>query len=185
MRFEQYINEKSYNNFHGLLLVCDATNLNESDDKVFKVIKSAGDKLGLRVVRSNTLVGLFKVYSKDFKLLVQYAAEYLLTDIKDSKSRSDIVKKAKKISNKINRKDMLSFLMQFDKLTLGITSHIRHIFQSVFGIQIDSYNNWLDNYNYILSEIDKIRAVLKKMGNSDKELKILDQFEKNIKLIEA
>jgi hypothetical protein len=104
----------------------------------------------------------------------------MITDITDSKSRQDIVKDAKTIIKKVNRKNLMSFLMQLDKLTLGITSHIRHIIQSVFGVEITTYNYYKQDLDYLKTEINNIRYVLKKMGNTEKELNLLKNLEDSI-----
>lgn len=180
MRFQSFINEEKYKNFTAIVVLCDDVYVNEMTDKTFNTIKSAGSKLGLRVAKSNTLFGLLKNAGKDVDELVRLAALYMITDITDSKSRQDIVKDAKTIIKKVNRKNLMSFLMQLDKLTLGITSHIRHIIQSIFGVEITTYNYYKQDLDYLKTEINNIRYVLKKMGNTEKELKLLKNLENSI-----
>lgn len=70
--------------------------------------------------------------------------------------------------------------MQMDKLTIGLTTQIRHIIQSIFGIEITTYNNWEDDLKYLTAAMIKMRKVLNKMGDSSNEIKIINQLEISI-----
>lgn len=180
MRFQSYINEGKYKNFHAIIMLCDDIYVNEMTDKTFNTIKSAGGKLGLKVAKSNTLFGLLKSAGKDVDEIVRLAALYMITDITDNKSRQDIVKDAKSILKKVNIKNLMTFLFQVDKLSLGITSHLRHIMMSIFGVEITTYNYYKQDIDYLKSEINNIKQVLKRMGNTENELKLLKNLENSI-----
>lgn len=180
MRFQNYLKENDFKYFSDLLMVGETLELNEMSKDTFNKLKTVGNKLGLRVVKSNTLAGLLKRAGKGVDDLFRYAVLYLYTDISDKESRKDIVKDAKKIIKQINMQNLMSFLIQMDKLTIGITAQIRHIIQSIFGIEITTYNNWENDVKYLLNAIDRMKKVLKNMDNTNDEIEIINQLEISI-----
>lgn len=181
MRFNEYLTTDEYiNNF--INIYCLSNNeLNEMSTETFNVIKKVGDKLGVRVKKSESIFTYLKRAGKNLNDLFRLSCLYLLTDITDNKSRDLIVKDAKEIINKIDRKELVAFLLQIDKASFGLTAHIRHIFQSVFGLEIATYNKWLEDREYIEKELRHIKSIMKKMGlDNTKEMDLLLKFQNGI-----
>ena len=178
-RLEQYL---SNNNsiLKDYLILCESIELNEMGDDTFTKLKRAGKKMGFNVKKSKSLVDYFKSTTKGVEDLLRYSALYMLTDIKDNDSRKELTQDAKKIFKRIKKKDVTNMLMQIDKSTIGVSSHIRHIFQSAFGIEISTYNNWLKDAEYLNNTIKDIRITLKRMGDTEEEIVALNKFEKSL-----
>ena len=132
--------------------------------KTFIAIKKAGDKLGLNVKESETVFSYIKKFGGGFEDFLRYACLYLYTDVRDSGSR----------------KELAAFLMQLDRASLGLTSHIRHILMSLFGIEIATYNNFVSDREYIEKNFKKVEKVLKK-GKFDSEVDELRELLDKIK----
>ena len=180
MRFQSYLKENDLSYFSNLLMVGETIELNEMSKDTFNKLKKVGSKLGLRIVKSNTLVDLLKKAGKGVDDIFRYAVLYLYTDVSDSESRRELVKDARKVVKHVNIQNLMSFLMQMDKLTIGLTAQIRHIIQSIFGIEITSYNNWEDDLKYLSDAMGRMRKVLNGMGDSNDEIKIINQLEISI-----
>jgi len=159
--------------------------LNEMSSDTFKFVKSLGAKLGVRIKKSESIFSYLKKFGKGADDLVRYASLYLLTDITDSKSRKELVQDAKNTIKKMDRRELMGFVMQIDRATFGVTAHLRHIMQSVFGLEVATYNKWLDDIKYMKKEMRHIRKVLKRTGGSEKELKALNTLEKMILNMES
>jgi len=180
-RFENYLNEKP-TFFKDYLILCESLGigLNEMTDDTFHKLKKAGKKMGFNVKKSKSLVSYFKSINTGAEDLLRYAALYMLTDIKDNASRKELTQDAKKVFKRINKKDVTNMLLQMDKSTIGVTSHVRHIFQSAFGIEVSSYTNWLKDAEYISNTLKDLEITLKRMGDTDEELQALDKFKKSL-----
>ena len=179
MRFENYLNDKS-SFFQDYLVLCESLELNEMADDTFYKLKQAGKKMGFNVKKSKSLVSYFKNINTGAEDLLRYAALFMLTDIKDNASRKELTQDAKKVFKRINKKDVTNMLLQIDKSTVGVSSHIRHIFQSAFGIEVTSYTNWLKDAEYISNTLKELKITLKRMGDTEEELKALDKFERSL-----
>ena len=181
MKFKNYLTTDEYiNNF--IDIYCLSNNeLNEMSTETFNIIKKVGDKLGVRVKKSESIFTYLKRAGNNFNDLFRLASLYLLTDVIDSKSRANIVKDAKDVINKLDRKELIAFLLQIDKASFGLTAHIRHVFQSIFGLEIATYNKWLEDKEYIEKELRHIKFVMNKMGlDNTKEMELLLKFQKGI-----
>ncbi len=184
MKLEKHLKEHNYPNFEFL---CFVATLNDSEmneavsKKTFGLLAKAADKLGMRLKRSDTLFDYLKGAGRGVQDLLRTATLYLLTDIKDKKSRKILVHDAKKIIAKADKKEIAGFLLQIDRATLGITSHLRHLFMSVFGIEIAAYNKFLPDSDYIKKELHHVRQILRKRGLEQKEIGVLKDLE--IKLV--
>jgi hypothetical protein len=176
-RFENYLNTNFLRDY---LILCESLELNEMTDDTFHKLKKAGKKMGFNIKKSKSLVDYFKSVSTGAEDLLRYAALFMLTDIKDNASRKELTQDAKKVFKRINRKDVTNMLIQMDKSTVGVSSHVRHIFQSAFGIEIASYTNWVKDAEYIGNTLKDIRITLKRMGDTEDELKALNRFEQSL-----
>ena len=146
------------------------------EGKTYDFVKSLGRKLGLKIERSDSIFKYIKDFGKGMDDIIRLSSLYLITDITDFKSRKIIAKDIKKVIKNTNRKKLVAFMLMLDKDTLGITTHFRHLLHSVFGVEVSSYDNWLEDIEYMKKELKNIKVVLKRMGNTEKELAALKQF---------
>ena len=176
MRLQAYINEDNIlSEYIGL---GELLRLDEMSGDTFEKLKSAGKKMGFRIKKSKSLVDYFKGAGRGTEDLLRYATLFMMTDVRDNESRKELIKDAKNVFKSINKKDVTAMLMQLDKASIGLTAHIRHIIQSVFGIEIATINYWYEDIEYIKKELRHVRKVLDRMGGTEKEIKALDTFEK-------
>jgi len=179
MRLEDYLAKKEYpyfNEYYQFLFGFKKLN-EEISDETFQNLKSVGDKLGIRVHRSETIFGYLKKAGKGINKLFPLISDYLYTDLTGGKERKEIQVKMKKVLDQVDRKEIAAFLAQLDKGTIGLSSHIRHLLQSLFGLEISFYYEWKTDREYVLSEIEKIIVVLGKSGH-DKEIEVMKKFKK-------
>jgi hypothetical protein len=180
MKLEKHLKEHDYPNFEFLCFIAtlNDSEMNEAVSKrTFDFLERAAQKLGLRLKRSDTIYGMLKGAGIAIQDLVRTASLYLMTDIKDKKSRSILVRDAKKIIKKADKKEIANFLLQLDRATLGITSHLRHIVMSIFGVEIAAYNKFLPDSEYIKKELHHVRQILRKRGLEQKEIDVLKDLE--------
>ena len=180
MRFDKYLKNNEFKYLKELICLGEYIELNEVSNETFKEIRHLPGKMGFKVTKTDTIFSYLKRASKGVDELFRIASLYLITDIKDSKSRAELVRDAKKEISKLNIKEVTAFLLQLDKSSLGLTSQIRHILISVFGIEITTYNKWMEDVKFIKDELRQIKIVLKRMKAGDKEFKALENFEKLI-----
>ncbi len=166
-------------------LVCDfivmyesTVQVSEMTDTTFSKIKSAGKKMGFKVEKSKSLFSYFKSLDKGFTNLLRYASLYMMTNVTDNASRKELVGDMKNVMKGINKKEVVAFILQLDKVSVGLSSMVRHIFQSVLGIEISGYYNWIDDLEWLQKTMKDIRVVLNRMDGMNKELKALKDFEK-------
>jgi hypothetical protein len=110
--------------------------------------------------------------------LLRYATLYAFA--RDPKQKKEFVEDMRKSMKTMSKKEVISFFMQLDRAALGITAIPRHVLMSVFGLEIATYNQWMEDVDYMKKEIKHIRKTLKRMGDTEAELKALDKFEKKI-----
>jgi len=182
MKFEKHLKEHDYPNFELLCILLDLENednLHEGiiPDKTFEVLKNAATKLGFRLKKSDSIFDYLKGMGKAIQDLTRTAALYLLTDIKDSKSRRKLERDAKKIIKRADRKEITGFLLQVDRASIGLTAHIRHILMSVFGLEVATWNRWLPDSDYIEKELHHVRQILRKRGMPEKDILQLKDIE--------
>ena len=105
---------------------------------------------------------------------------YLSTDVSNTAFKKKLTNDMKKKIKTIDKKQLMAFLFQLDKASFGITAHIRHILQSLLGVEVVTYNRWMEDYAYMEKELRHVRVVMKRVGASEKEIKALDNFENAI-----
>jgi hypothetical protein len=180
MKLSKHLKEHNYPNFEFLCFIATLNDsvINEAvSQKIFDFLDKAAQKLGLRLKRSDTIYDILKGAGRGVQDLVRTATLYLMTDIKDKKSRSILVRDAKKIIMKADKKEIANFLLQLDRASLGITAHLRHIVMSIFGIEIAAYNKFLPDSEYIKKELHHVRQILRKRGLEQKEIDVLKDLE--------
>jgi hypothetical protein len=180
MKLSKHLKEHNYPNFEFLCFIATLNDsvINEAvSQKIFDFLDKAAQKLGLRLKRSDTIYDILKGAGRGVQDLVRTATLYLMTDIKDKKSRSILVRDAKKIIMKADKKEIANFLLQLDRASLGITAHLRHIVMSIFGIEIAAYNKFLPDSEYIKKELHHVRQILRKRGLKQKEIDVLKDLE--------
>lgn len=177
MRLEEYIKVNEFRYLSEIITLGEVMGLDETSEPTYKAIKSVGEKLGLKVLKSDSLFDYLKRAGKLIDDLVRLASIYLLTDIRNKKIKSEIVRDARKIIKKIDKKELMAFLMQLDRSTLGITAHLRHITMSIFGVEITTYNRWLKDVDYLKSEIKNLKAALNRLEGVEDEKEVLKHFE--------
>jgi hypothetical protein len=178
MKLEKHIKENSFPNLEFLCHALDLENLDEGvSDKTFEVLKRAADKLGFRLHKSETIFDYFKKMGRGMNDLLRTASLFMLTDIRDKKSRAILIRDAKKIIKKANKKEIAAFLMQLDKASLGITSHLRHIITSIFGLELTTYMRFVPDTDYIKAELHRVREVMRKKGMSDDDILMVKDIE--------
>lgn len=155
-------------------------------DESFQAIKRLGDKLGIKISKSHTLFSLIKKFGKDVGQVLGLATKYHFANITGNREKAtEIKQKLDKAMTKTTKKDVMSFFMQLDKNLLSLTSIPRHILQSFFGIEISTYNRWVDDKDYIITSLNKVLSVLEKMGtNTKKEEQLVKQLINSIKEME-
>jgi hypothetical protein len=191
MKLEKHIKENSFPNLEFLCHALDLENLDEGvSGETFETLKRAADKLGFRLHKSETIFDYFKKMGRGMNDLLRTASlfmltdikdRFMLTDIKDRKTRAVLIKDAKKIIKKANKKEITAFLMQLDKATLGITSHLRHIITSVFGLELTTYMRFVPDTDYIEAELKRVREVMRKKGMSDDDILMVKDVEAKLK----
>ena len=137
-------------------------------DIIFNNVREVGKKVGLNVKRSDTFFDYLEVAGKEFIDLYNLLCLYLLSSTPSERSslKSDI----KQELSKVNGRRLTAFILMADKMSFGITSLIRHILMSVFGIEISTYNKWDSDISYILSHLSNVGKVLMKMSPTDEEI---------------
>jgi hypothetical protein len=183
MKFDKHLKEHNYPNFEFLCFVATLNDnvINEAvSQKTFDFLAKAADKLGMRLKRSDTLFDYLKGAGRGIQDLVRTASLYMLTDIGDKKSRQILVRDAKRIIARADKKEIAGFLLQIDRATLGITAHLRHLLMSAFGIEIATYNKWLPDSDYIKKELHHVREIMRKRGLSKEQIQVLKDLEKQL-----
>lgn len=180
MRLNNYIeNNTEYPSFEGWLYLLQNNRVDEVSDKTFEVMERLGKRMGFKIKKSNTLFDYLRQAGGKFETILRLASLYLLTDISAGEERKEIAQDIKNEIKKVNKKDLMAFFMQLDKALLGFTSIPRHVLMSILGIEITTYNRWMDDVDYIDKETRHIKKVLKRMPGTDKELELIKKFEKS------
>jgi len=180
-RFQSYIERNEFSIISEYITLMEYFQLDEMSPQTFINIKKAGEKLGLNVKKSKSLVDYLKGADKKIGELLRYSTMFLATDIGDNKTRKKIIGWMREALRSIDKRDVIGFLIQLDKVSFGLTSHIRHMFQSLFGVEVTTYNDWKSNYDYVENELRKIKEVLSKAGASEEEMKAVGNLENIIK----
>lgn len=185
MKFKNHLKEQEYiENFIIITELANSSEVNEMSKKTVEYIKQLGKKFGVRVKPSESIFTYLKRFGKGMDDLFRIASLYLLTDIKDRESRRQLEQDAKEVLKKVKKKELIAFLIQLDKLSFGLTAHFRHFFQSVLGLEIATYNKWMEDKEYIEKEVRHIKNVMKRMGlENSKEMILLNNFQNSIETI--
>lgn len=182
MKFYNYINENNALNGYIILLNYD---LNEVSQESFMTLKSLGDKLGLRLTKSRTVFSLLNKFSKNLTKIIILATKYhYYASVKHDNDRlKEIKKELDVLLSHTNRKEIMSFFAQLDASTLSLLTIPKNILQSIFGIEISTYNDWLSDKDYILTSLEKIKKVLMNIHDNNKEIELLNKFYKSIEAL--
>lgn len=167
-----------------VIVFLEYSQLNEMSDDVFDAIKNAGNKLGIRVRKVDSFFDYLKKANKGLNDIARYAGIYLSTDIKNKKTRQEMVKLSKDTLKRINKQEVVDFLLQLDKNTTHLTTIFRHFFQSVLGVEFTTYHEWESDLKFLQTYSSDMRKVLVKL-KADKQLKLLDNFIKSVKTLEV
>lgn len=190
MNFKNYLKADNFPYLNNYILMLEHTSLDEKrgpSPEALNMAKKLGKKMGFRINPSDTIFDYLKRASKGINDLFSLTSLYLFTDIKDRKSRADIVKNIKRTIGKVDKKEVAAFLMQLDRASIGITAHVRHALMSLTGIEVTTYNQWQGNKKFIEQELILIGKTLEKM-NIDKNSGIwraFDQFRRFVDLMET
>ncbi len=187
MKFNEHLKD-DFTFLNEYVTICEAAMLSEMSNERFEEIRVAAKKLGLRVSRSDSIFDFLKdiggVTSDFFRSAVLYAS----TDLSDKKSRSVFKADMKSALSRITKKEMSAFLLTLDKSTIGLTSHIRHIMQGLFGIEVTGYYQLYQQHKQNITNMRRELKVLKKhmMGReaTPQDLKIVTHFENLIDNLE-
>ena len=181
MKYYNYLLDKSI--LEGYLILLQDEHLYEMSDDNISLLKSFGDKLGLRISKSQTVFSLLGRASKNISRIVVLATKYhYYVNVKyDADKVKSIKNELDSLLARTNRKEIMSFFSQLDASTLSLLTIPKNILQSVFGIEISTYNDWLSDKDYILTSLEKIKKVLMNIPDNNKETRILDALYQSIK----
>jgi len=152
-------------------------NINEGKvrDIAYNSLKTLGNKLGFKVRRSDSIFDYLARAEENLVDLITYLTLYVLA--KDGSQKKELKDEIFNLLKMVNTKEITAFFMQVDRGFFGITSHLRHVLMSIFGVEISTYNKWVDDFNYIEKTLKDIRKVLMRMDPSQEELNALENFE--------
>lgn len=187
MKFKEHLKD-DFTYLSEFVTICEAAMLSEMSNQKFEEIRLAAKKLGLRVNRSDSIFDFLKdiggVTSDFFRSAVLYAS----TDLSDKKSKSVFKADMKSALSRITKKEMSAFLLTLDKSTIGITSHVRHIMQGLFGIEVTGYYQLYQQHKQNIinmrRELKVLRTHMDKRGAGPQDMKIVSHFENLIDNIE-
>lgn len=183
MKINEYLKNNQFHYFENLLLILDNNRIDEDKiNIIFPYVKKIGSALGLKVKRSDTMFTYIKRAEEDLSDLYTYATLYIFAN--NSKQKKELYDEMAKIIKKISPQKISAFFINLDKLTFGLSSKVRAVLNGLFGIEISTYNKWVDEIDYLKKEIIDIRKVLYKI-DADKTIhNILNDFEKKINKIQ-
>jgi hypothetical protein len=174
-----------FNRFDVLGCFCTLNELNEMSDKTFDSIRRLGDKIGLKIHKSNTLFSILKKAGKNIEDLLRYASLYATIDMGDEESRKELENDMKQTLKHVNKKELADFFLQLDNNTLHLTAIPRHILSSLFGIHVSTYHEWKEEKDYILDSLRKILEVMnglekKSLHDLSNEREMIMKIQSNI-----
>jgi len=170
-----FYNESKDNFIMDIYDVLSNNTLNESlvPDFIFNNIKSVGDKIGFKIKRSDTLFNYIGYAEREIVELFNLVCLYIIAGPTDKSSLKSEIKKS--VSG-INRKRLVAFFIQADKLTLGLVAFVGKIIQNITGVEITSYNKWVSNIEYIIVHLDDVKSVLDTMNPTPEEISAFDNL---------
>lgn len=155
------------------IATCNHLNEDIVPDFIFNNIQSAGKKVGFKIKRSDTLFDYLASGGKEIVNLFNLICLYIIaSEPEKTNVKNDIKTELKKI----NRRRLIAFILQIDKLSFGLTSIVRHILMAVFGLEVTTYNKWAKDIEYIMTHLDKIKKVLMSMNPTPEEIQALDNL---------
>lgn len=188
MKFDEYLKEEEFTYLTEYVTICEAAMLSEMSNKTFEEIRLAAKRLGLRVNRSDSVFDFLRDVGKSTSDFFRSAVLYASTDIKDKKTKQTFVKDMKSSLSRINKKEMTAFLLVLDKSTLGLTSHVRHILQGLFGIEVTGYYQLYQQHQQNIinmrRELKTLKAHMASRDATQDDMKIMAHFENLIDNLE-
>jgi len=188
MKFNEYLKEADFTFLSEYITICEAAMLSEMSNEKFEEIRLAAKKLGLRVNRSDSIFDFLKDAGRTVSDFFRSAVLYASTDIRDKKTKKLFVSDMKQALSGINKKEMTAFLLILDKSTLGLTSHIRHILQGLFGIEVTGYYQLYQQHQQNIinmrRELKTLKQHMAKRGAGPDDMKIVSHFELLIDTLE-
>jgi len=167
MKFQQYLNEREFNILGFIYLTNE---INEVSDEFLASLQKLGQKMGIKVRKSKTFQEQLGKAGKGVLHLMKLILDYSVhADILDKEPLLQLEKDIKLQFSKVQKEDIISFIVNIDKTFLGITSIPRHIMQNILGISISTYDNFQSNHDYVYKNMTKIIATLHAMGDTDNE----------------
>lgn len=181
MRFQQYLDDENpFQILEYYMIFGDQLNEMGLKDDTFLKIQALGQKMGIKVRKSKTFHLQLKKAGVGIAHLMKLVFDYSLhADIMDKDARKKLEQDIKAQFAKVNRQDVISFIVNVDKTFLGITSIPRHVMQNLLGITIATYDNWRSDQDYIKVNLEKIISVLDSMGDTE-DLELAKRIYSNV-----
>jgi len=180
MKFDEYLKPVEFTYLTEYVTICEAAMISEMSNKTFEEIRIAAKKLGLRVNRSDSVFDFLKDVGGTVSDFFRSAVLYASTDINDKKTKQTFVSDMKSSFKRINKKEMTAFLLVLDKSTLGLTSHVRHIMQGLFGIEVTGYYQLYQQHQQNIinmrRELKTLKAHMDSRNAGPDDMKILTHF---------
>lgn len=180
MKFDRYLKDEDFTYLSEFVTICEAAMLSEMSNKTFEEIRLAAKKLGLRVNRSDKIFDYLKdagMWVNDF---FRSAVLYASTDLKNRTLRKEFAREMKDSFKKLNKKEMAAFILTLDKSTIGITAHIRHVLQGLFGIEVTGYyqlhQQHKQNIINMRHELKLLKKHMDERGAGSDDMKIVSHF---------
>lgn len=188
MKFDEYLKPIEFTYLTEYVTICEAAMISEMSNKTFEEIRMAAKKLGLRVNRSDSVFDFLKDVGGTVSDFFRSAVLYASTDMSDKKTKQTFVNDMKSSFSRINKKEMTAFLLVLDKSTLGLTSHVRHILQGLFGIEVTGYYQLYQQHQQNIinmrRELKTLKAHMDSRDAGPDDIKILTHFENLIDNLE-
>lgn len=188
MRFDEYVKPIEFTYLTEYVTICEAVMLSEMSNQKFEEIRLAAKKLGLRINRSDSIFDFLKDVGTTTSDFFRAAVLYASTDMKDKKTKQGFVSDMKSSLSRINKKEMTAFLLILDKSTLGLTSHVRHILQGLFGIEVTGYYQLYQQHQQNIinmrRELKTLKSHMNNRGAGPDDMKIVAHFETMIDNLE-
>lgn len=143
-------------------------------DSVFYNIKLIGDKVGLKIKRSDTVFDYLESAGKEVAKIIGLVCQYIVT--RDKTEKETLKNTIKSEIDSVNRKRIASFFMEVDKATFGLLSIVRLVLRNIFGVEITNYKKWSKDIEYVLSKLDSIKKVLMGMNPTKEEIDAFNNF---------
>ena len=186
MKIKDYITEDHYPCFENILLILDNEKvLNEGKikDSLYMGLRKLGDHLGLKIKKADSVFNYIARAEENLADLITYATLYMLSN--DKKMKDELYLDMKGIVDNLNPKQIASFFIEIDKLSFGLTSIFRNMFLGLFGIEISTYNNWIDDVSYLKKELKNMKKVLIRMSAPEELITSLTDFENRINILKT